>query len=363
MEAQSFTSLRFTSRTFFRFPCVFIQVCPTRTSQTTQEPGPNFLISETLWTLHKVCAASLPTSSEANHTALHQDSTALSPIRPTANLFRPDWTPPTHLVTPNFTRPARSPAQPQPGPSPSPTLPVLHSTPPQPYPTPTPTPPQAPPLAQAPPRPHSQSHPTPVPTQSSLCPTTPLPTLPSPHPPAPSSPCPYSHSSPTPAPTPPTALCSLCHHYPHNTLLPGPAWSQSASCPAPALASWMTAWPSLHTETPCDCCLQHLAPRLPHGSRINIRQDEPSSTQSTTQVRRVQLWRNEHQGLNHTRVQPTATGIDSKEQLATELAELWWYEVHLKSIRNGDQMNWKSSSKFPETIVVVELLPSYNMQL
>ncbi len=39
------------------------------------------------------------------------------------------------------------------------------------------------------------------------------------------------------------------------------------------------------------------------------------------------------------------------------------YEVHLKSIRYGDQMNWKSSSKFLETIVVVELLSSYNMQL
>ncbi len=39
------------------------------------------------------------------------------------------------------------------------------------------------------------------------------------------------------------------------------------------------------------------------------------------------------------------------------------YEVHLKSIHYGDQMNWKSSSKFLEIIVVAELLSSYNMQL
>ncbi len=39
------------------------------------------------------------------------------------------------------------------------------------------------------------------------------------------------------------------------------------------------------------------------------------------------------------------------------------YEVHLKSICYGDQINWKSSSKFLEIIVVAELLSSYNMQL
>ncbi len=38
------------------------------------------------------------------------------------------------------------------------------------------------------------------------------------------------------------------------------------------------------------------------------------------------------------------------------------YEVHLKSIRYVDQMNRKSSSKFLETIIVAELLSSYNMQ-
>ncbi len=39
------------------------------------------------------------------------------------------------------------------------------------------------------------------------------------------------------------------------------------------------------------------------------------------------------------------------------------YEVRLKSIRYGDQMNWKSSSKFLETIIMAELLSSYNKQL